>query len=570
MGRALLCIAVVAVLLWGLAFRTGSGPGSDELTAPAATCASREAAESGPVLVGRPAPADGTAGHIPIDPPPRAHVDDVGRVVIPAEATWGSVLEAVGEAAARAREREDLDSQACVHVLLPGACGLVAVGRITLERGAADPTGLDVEIGGHPTRTRVEAVGAAWITEGGCDARVTWRENGVSMAPWHAALAGLAGTAEVDEDAVRIRADPDLPAEAVLPFLAAAREAALPPVRLGEVPSGRKRFVDAAERELTWLSLHMAPTGAWDEAVSEVNCRGRVRRGHTLPADPATAVNAGQTGLCLLAYLGTGYTNRGDHDFAKTVSKGLRHLRNVQEPDGRFPAAPGWSDAVAHGFAALAMTEAYGLTGSPVFKAPAQRALDAVRAVWESSGHEALATALAAMTLGGAQTLNHYAMADGQHAPLAVDADVVQLVLAKGRSWPVGAGDLRAVCGLVTRVALDPSSADEPDLRVAGMRHVEALLDQGLEHDPLHAWLAAVALNEIGGAPRDRLRSELWGGGLARSPRDEGHPCCELGSLDPPERMLLPGGRTTATALGCMSRDRVRVHRRLFVSSGGR
>jgi hypothetical protein len=38
----------------------------------------------------------------------------------------------------------------------------------------------------------------------------------------------------------------------------------------------------------------------------------------------------------VLAFLGAGYTNRGSHPHAKVVSKGVRFLKNFQDPEGCF------------------------------------------------------------------------------------------------------------------------------------------------------------------------------------------------------------------------------------------
>ena len=549
-----------------MAVASGSDHGREQqglsLTEPCAE--SCDVAPRGPGLVGYPAPLRGYAGPNPADPPPRASVDDAGRLVIPAQATWGSVLEAVDEAAARAREREGLEPRACVHVLLPDACGLAAVGTFASRRGVTDPTGIEVEIAGRPTRTRVEAVGAAWVTEGGCDARVAWSEWGVSIALWREALASLGTTAEADEDAVHLRADPDLPAEAVLPLLAVAHAAGLPPVRLGRVSRDRKPFVDADDRALTWLSMHAAPSGAWDEALGEVTCQGRLLRGSTPPPEPETTANPGQTGLCLLAFLGGGYTNRGLHPYARCVSRGLKHLKDVQTPDGRYPAASGWSAAVSHGLGALAMNEAYGMTGSPIFKGSAQRALDALAATCDAAGDDPVATALVALCLGSAGIVNRDALEQGRPAPLALDADLVARVLREVRSWPLDGGDLRAACGLVARVALDPDHATDAELRAALTSQVEALVTQAGARDPLHTWLVALASRELGGPTRVRLRQAVSGGALGTRSRSDGHPCCHFGSVDPTAHMRLPGGRTTATALAALAGAAVWSHGRVF------
>ncbi len=89
----------------------------------------------------------------------------------------------------------------------------------------------------------------------------------------------------------------------------------------------------------------------------------------------------GVTGLALCAFLGAGYTNRGRHPFAKTVSKGLRYLKNVQDAEGCFGPRTSQHYIYNHATASLAMVEAYGMTGSPIFKGSAQKCPRLHRAV---------------------------------------------------------------------------------------------------------------------------------------------------------------------------------------------
>ncbi len=83
--------------------------------------------------------------------------------------------------------------------------------------------------------------------------------------------------------------------------------------------------------------------------------------------------NAATTSLVLLTLLGAGETHKTG-DFKVPIKNALRFLKNTQGTDGRFAAGRGWLRD--HAVAALAMTEAYGQTGSRLFTTSAQ---DAVR-----------------------------------------------------------------------------------------------------------------------------------------------------------------------------------------------
>jgi hypothetical protein len=121
---------------------------------------------------------------------------------------------------------------------------------------------------------------------------------------------------------------------------------------------------------LEWLKNHQSVEGYWDcdgfEAECKLNkCGGA---GHALH-DP------GVTGLALLAFLGAGETNRTGH-YKDTVRRGLRYLKQIQDPEGCFGPRTTNRFTYSHAIAALAMTEAYGLTGSPLFRKSAQRGID--------------------------------------------------------------------------------------------------------------------------------------------------------------------------------------------------
>lgn len=122
----------------------------------------------------------------------------------------------------------------------------------------------------------------------------------------------------------------------------------------------------AIERGLAYLASTQNDDGSWS------------LQGHgeevLLQSDTAA------TGLCLLAFQGAGYTHR-QHQYADTVSKGLRFLLKNQRTTGDlFRPENALSNRnvalYSHGIAALALSEAYGMTQDPELKPAAQLALD--------------------------------------------------------------------------------------------------------------------------------------------------------------------------------------------------
>jgi hypothetical protein len=143
---------------------------------------------------------------------------------------------------------------------------------------------------------------------------------------------------------------------------------------------------EAVERALAWLARHQDADGRWDAATMRdgggvpvpgdddytVHCPpGDVCFGecHYWEADTAL------TGLSLLAYLGAGYTHRDGKAHSRTVAKGLDYLLAIQRPDGDLRGDSRTIGLYCHCMAALALSEAYALTGDPRLRDPVERAV---------------------------------------------------------------------------------------------------------------------------------------------------------------------------------------------------
>lgn len=127
---------------------------------------------------------------------------------------------------------------------------------------------------------------------------------------------------------------------------------------------------EAIERGLAYLDSVQNADGSW-------SLQGQGEK-VILQSDTAA------TGLCLLAFQGAGYTHR-QHQYADTVAKGLQFLIDNQRTNGDLyrrenRTSDGNVAFYSHGIAALAMSEAYGMTQDPELKGPAQLALDYISA----------------------------------------------------------------------------------------------------------------------------------------------------------------------------------------------
>lgn len=134
----------------------------------------------------------------------------------------------------------------------------------------------------------------------------------------------------------------------------------------------------AVARGLKWIAQHQNPDGSWNLNHTVGSCRGRCgnpaahKDGELIEDSIASA-----TGLALLPFLGAGETHEsGRH--RKVVAAGLAALIRQGKKDKDNPGLS-WSDSgnlYAHGISTICLCEAYGITGDPSLRGPAQAALD--------------------------------------------------------------------------------------------------------------------------------------------------------------------------------------------------
>ncbi len=136
---------------------------------------------------------------------------------------------------------------------------------------------------------------------------------------------------------------------------------------------GGKKTQTAVDLALEWLKNHQSPDGHWDADGFDTQCKLNKCDG------PGEAVyDPGLSGLALLCFLGAGETHQSGV-YKETVKEGLKYLKNIQDSEGCFGARTALHMQYNHTCAALAMAEAYGLTGSRLFKDSAQRGVQFVQ-----------------------------------------------------------------------------------------------------------------------------------------------------------------------------------------------
>ncbi len=140
----------------------------------------------------------------------------------------------------------------------------------------------------------------------------------------------------------------------------------------GRNPSGRRnRLGPQTERAidlgLAFLARNQLEDGRW-------TLQGYDAREAQMSSDTAA------TGLALLAFQGAGYHHK-DYEYKANCNAAVQFLVSIQKDNGDLylPSDEFSNSAVwlySHGIAALALTEAYGMTQDPALKEPAQKALD--------------------------------------------------------------------------------------------------------------------------------------------------------------------------------------------------
>jgi hypothetical protein len=213
-----------------------------------------------------------------------------------------------------------------------------------------------------------------------------------------------------------------------------------------------------APANLRWLARHQSEDGSWGRYVENCTCpglgaptRADVKRDPALEAivalgDPAepflaevvstdvevkgrvadalrrlararTSPEVSTTSLALLAFLGAGYSHLSKDTyqgicFGDVVKRALKYLMKQQDASGLIGSEKDAGGRLVHLHAALALSEAYGLTGSNILKGPAQLAIDAAVAMqtkgsgWSAGGNapvDTITTTWGAMVLKSAE-----------------------------------------------------------------------------------------------------------------------------------------------------------------------
>jgi hypothetical protein len=137
---------------------------------------------------------------------------------------------------------------------------------------------------------------------------------------------------------------------------------------------GSRASESAVDAALRWFKRHQSPNGMWDAVSYPQNCteEPKCEPGSYLGYGPEQ-VNMALTGYAVLAFLGAGYDHKTPNRFRQTVKQGIDWIVANQKPDGLLGVRN-----YEHPVAAMALAEAYAMTGDPALRDPAQRAADII------------------------------------------------------------------------------------------------------------------------------------------------------------------------------------------------
>jgi hypothetical protein len=149
---------------------------------------------------------------------------------------------------------------------------------------------------------------------------------------------------------------------------------------------GGRPHEDRVKAALEWLRDHQNVEGYWSATTfSQDSQRVNATKTYNIEflniGDPngdkgwEQTTDAGLTGLALLAFVGAGYDHR-EGEYRQTCRNAILYLRRIQSTDGCFGPKEDDHFVYNHSICAMAMAEAYGLSGDPMLRPLADRAVE--------------------------------------------------------------------------------------------------------------------------------------------------------------------------------------------------
>jgi hypothetical protein len=338
--------------------------------------------------------------------------------------------------------------------------------------------------------------------------------------------------------------------------------------RAGASPASEQ----AVERALEWLARHQDDDGRWDGGSAKGPIEGyeaERRESFTIHCPPDDLckgecyyieADTAMTGLALLAFLGAGYTHL-DGQYAAPIGKGLDFLRSIQKPDGDLRGSSQAVGMYCHAMAALALCEAYALTGDESLRDPVERA---VAFLVQSQARDGLSWRYApGEPIGDTSILGWVVLVFKSAREGGVPVSAKARAGALGWLDQVAAGRHGGLASYQPRMPATPTMTAEAwvcrqflgaaPAPAAGDEAAAFLLEHAPDRDPynLYYWYyGTLALFQHGGDAWTRWNTQVRDQ-LVRRQRLNGH---AAGSWDPDgDRYSSRGGRIYSTALAALT-----------------
>jgi len=329
--------------------------------------------------------------------------------------------------------------------------------------------------------------------------------------------------------------------------------------RLVRREGGTVRSEKAVEDGLDWLIRHQRADGGWS-----LNFQGQCK-GTGCPPQMCLESDAAATGLALLPLLGAGHIHTVKTRYQANVRKGLEWLVEHQQPTGELYVGGGdTSRMYSHAIAAMALCEAYGISGEPALRRPAQRAIDFIVASqnsqdggWryfpEQSGDTSVfgwqMFALRSARLAGIPVPRNVAKGCRVYLDLAaVDDRKTMYAYRPGRE----ASPVMTAEALLARQYLG-WPRDFPPL-VKGVAHVAADLERSTDRNIYYWYYATQLLHNMQNKDWPRWNVRVRDGLIAMQIGGTG---CDRGSWDPfqpqPDQWGRAAGRHFVTTLSLLT-----------------
>ena len=332
---------------------------------------------------------------------------------------------------------------------------------------------------------------------------------------------------------------------------------------------GQVRAAPAVELGLQWLARHQ------DLDQGRFDAKGFMK--HDPEGDRCDGAgnplhDVGLTGLATLAFLGAGFTDRGnaqENPFARNVRPALRYLMSTQEKDGCFGPRVTHAFMYNHVLATLAMCDAFAMTRDPRYRKPAEDGVAFILkaqnpgAGWryDPRGKESdtsvtvwCVSALAAARRAGFDVPQQAfddavlwvdRMTDpsgrvGYNYPGGTSARYEGVHMA----FPATSGEAMTAAGMLIRF-LAGTAAKEPIRKGTALCLAKPPLWDGKSNDMYYWYFGTLAMGQVGGEERKAWNAKLEEAILPRQRTER----ARAGSWDPIDPWAPEGGRIYSTAI---------------------